>query len=811
MGVIKKILHRSQILGNPRHRNLFLDMEENIHIHYRDLRIELSRFEFEEFSRIFNKQSEELQSIIVKKDYHDGKFANANQDDVRIFTESRLHHEVIYHPKRFSLEECGDGYHFHYRNYKFLIDEADFRKLAEIFRNLDLDAPFARTYKEVNELLHANDIDFMPDNGNIEDQVLAIAVAKHHMPKVRDIFKYINFNSEAQGDDRIYTTEGLKVITRPDTRFNALDYKRMRGVSHTGRLVDFLASNGAVLDKNRVNLIKCQVLDLYYALLAGKVLYVDLNPHMWLFSSDNGHVIFPYSSAAQEGKAKAESLYRTWANLLARLQLNFIKPGKLAFPPESQKQLLKQVEGVLTHEVAAFACVQRIYTMGSLNRSDMGRYHAPFVHGKLAKLGSDVDILVELHPDREADVPSHWTLNVPEASNHCAVYHITQIPMQEEFEDWTKKHPNIKFIEHLIDAYVYFPSHGHTEEKNEFLKKFGAKIFYDRDRDGAINFPAENETISAHIKSQYGFQNVVVEKMNVSTENKIYKVFTEESSYILKLFKIGGNYSRSRVAEHVKYEQTLIAELRERGVDTPAVLPNINGSETTIEGFPYLLFDRIAGVVNQRPEYPIESVTKALAFIHKVQLEKSFDIHHKFEFDDVCMMWLPCFSQYISRPELNKELQNCFLRLTPMVDYFNPGDHRSVLYKTSPFIHLHGDVTPKNVMSNDSGSSVFFDFNNSFYGPRIYDVIDGAIEFSLAEKYIHLADFARFSKFFDCYEKFGALTDDEKKNKLKWIQLVGVIKFIKEIRVFLERPAESLRQKRALAIANFLTLLEKDQ
>lgn len=804
MGVIKKILHRSQVLENPRHRNLFLDMEENIHIHYRDLRIELSRSEFEEFSNIFNKQSKELQTIIIDKDYQDGKFANANQDDVRIFTESRLHHDVTYHPQRFSLEECGDGYHFHYRNYKFLIDETDFRKLANIFKSLDIDAPFARTYTEVSELLHANDIDFMPDSGNIEGQVLAIAVAKHHMPKVRDIFKYIGFTSETQNDDRIYTAADLKVITRPDTRFNALDYKRMRGVNHTQRLVDFLASNGVGLDKNRINLIKCQVLDLYYALLSGKVLYVDLDPHMWLLSSGNDQVVFPYSSTAQEGKAKAESLYRAWTSLLARLQLNFIKPGKMAFPTASQKQLLKQVEATLLREVAAYACVQRIYTMGSLNRSDMGRYRAPFVHGKLAKLGSDIDILVELHPGREADVPEHWSLNTPEASNHCAVYHIAQIPMEGGFEVWAKKHPNIKFIEHLIDAYVHFPSHGYAEEKNGFLKKFGAKLFYDRDRDGVVKFSDENENLSTCLKSIYGLQNVLVEKMNVSTENKIYKVFTAESSYILKLFKVGGNYSRNRIAEHVKYEETLITKLRERGTDTPAVLPSNIDSEGTIDGFPFLLFDRIAGVVNQRPEYPIESVTKSLALIHKVQLEKSLDIQDKFEFDDVCMMWLPCFAQYNNRSELSPELRNCFVRLAPLLDFFNPGDNRSILYKTSPFIHLHGDVTPKNVITNTSGASVFFDFNNSFYGPRMYDLIDGAIEFSLAEKYIHLADFTRFSKFFDCYEKFDTLKNEEKENKLKWIQLVGVIKFIKEIRVFLERPAESLRQKRALAIANFL-------
>jgi hypothetical protein len=41
MGVILRVLHRSENLKKGQFRNLFLDMEENIHIHYRDLRIEL--------------------------------------------------------------------------------------------------------------------------------------------------------------------------------------------------------------------------------------------------------------------------------------------------------------------------------------------------------------------------------------------------------------------------------------------------------------------------------------------------------------------------------------------------------------------------------------------------------------------------------------------------------------------------------------------------------------------------------------------------------------------------------------------------
>ena len=136
MGVITKLLYRGNALQPAPHRNLFLDMEENIHIHYRDLRIELSRGEFEEIVNTFSKQSKQLQAIIDEKNYEDGKLPNANQEDVRIWTESRLNNPVKYHPKRLSIEQCTDGYHLHIRNYKLLLNKEDFKNFCQIIINV---------------------------------------------------------------------------------------------------------------------------------------------------------------------------------------------------------------------------------------------------------------------------------------------------------------------------------------------------------------------------------------------------------------------------------------------------------------------------------------------------------------------------------------------------------------------------------------------------------------------------------------------------------------------------------------------------
>lgn len=807
MGVIKKILFRGDILGKPRHRNMFLDMEENIHIHYRDLRIELSRGEFEDISSIFAKQSCELLQIIEDKKYQDGKLPNANQDDVRIWTESRLKHDLKYHPQRFSLEECGDGYHFHYRNYKLLIDKDEFHQIQRLFASMDLDGPYAATYAEVLQLLHANEVDFTLDAGNIPGETLAIASAQHHLPKIRDIFNYIGFHAAEDTESGLkrYTNDRLQVLVRAEKIRSALDYRYLRGLNSIVRLADYLFAQSVGIDPVELNLIKCNVLNMYYGVKAGTVTNIDTNPQAWLYSAANRQVIFPYKTVSSPAdKTVAENLYRAWSTLLNGCQLAFVKPGKYTLPDEIQIALRKQVDTSLAHDVASYAAVNKIYLMGSALRAELGQYCVPFVHGKLAKLGSDIDILVEIDSRREVDVPGFWSLHLPQASNHCAVYHIAQIPLTNDGSEWRQQFPNIPFIEHLIDAYVYLPSSGYREEIDAFLKKFGAQLFYDRTRDGVLYQSDTEQRIAAWLTEFHEFREASVEKMKVSTENAIYKVFADEHEYILKLFKAAGNYHGSRVAEHTLYEAALIEQLVNRGIPTAKVVIPKQAGEGQIEGFPALLFERIPGFVQQRPEYPLESICAALAKIHQVQLIQPLTIECAFHFDDVCMIWLPLFDEYLNRRSYDEEISGAFSKLASFAALCFPGENRRHWFTRSLSVHNHGDVTPKNVIYDEATGARFFDFNNAFFGPRMVDLIDGAFEFSLAEKYIHLADFARFDAFITYYATHFPLSKEESEDLPHWLALIGIVKFIKEIRVMLQRPQEGLRRKRALAIAGFL-------
>ncbi|MBF0271789.1 MAG: phosphotransferase [Magnetococcales bacterium] len=804
MGVIKKVLYRGQILGKPRHRNLFLDMEENIHIHYRDLRIELSRSEFEEISETFRKQSAELQAIIHEKEYQDGKLANANQDDVRIWTESQLKHEVTYHPRRVSIEACSDGYHLHYRNYKILIDEADFRELARQFQRLDPDAPCASTYAEVLELLEANELDFILDSGNAPAETMSLRVAAHHLPKVRDIFKLIGFTHEATPEGSLYQGNPLKVLVRGEKKGSGLDFRALRGLNHTERLVEFLSRHGAGLDPNLLNRIKCQVLDLYHSLTAGQPAYVACDPQFWLYSPASGRVIFPHS-ATSAGPEAAKTLYRAWSALLTKLDMAFIKPTKVRFDPEAQQALQQRVTDTLLAEVASRAAVNRVYLMGSALRGEMGYYLAPFVHGPNAKLGSDVDILIEIHPEREQDLPANWQLINPEsASSGCAVYHITQIPMARDTSAWSTLHPHLPFMQHLVDAYIFFPSKGNREAKDAFLKKFNAKVVHDRLKNGIVPASGPIQDLTRQVRERYGMPDAVVEPMRVSTENLLYKIFRGENETILKLFKVAGNYHSKRIVEHTAYEEALIHALVARGVETARILPALPGSASTVDGHPALLFERIPGLPQSKPEYPLDKIGAALAHLHRVQINDPVPLPAAFTFEESCQIWLPYFATYQVNPILSPELQTAFAQLAPRVQPFLDESYRQTLHQGMHQVHNHGDVTPKNVIITPEGLTCFFDFNNCYHGPRVLDLLDGGFEFSLADKYIHLADFARFDALLTHYAAHAPLNEAEIRTLPRWILLVGIIKFIKEVRVLVERPKEALRRQRALAIAGFL-------
>jgi aminoglycoside phosphotransferase family enzyme len=807
MGVIKKVLHRTECLTLPRHRNLFLDMEENIHIHYRDLRIELGRKEFEDICLTFSKQSSELLEIIDKKDYMDGELANANHEEERIWTESRLNNPVKYHPQRISLEECSDGYHFHYRNYKILIDEKDFRELQKIFENIDIDSPYASTSNEVIDLLTVNEIDYVLDRNDEKQQHVDISVAAYHHLKVKNILEGIGF--ESTNAPNVYKNQNITIKSKKDSSINHEQIKQLRGFSDVGLLCDFIA--GGNISGDVINEIQCQFVDLYYGLKNKKIKNIQTDINLWMYSKRNRKLIIPYEGAEIKSD-EVDSLYLSWRNLLKKHDLHFKKPAKQIFDADIQVNLSKKIQQNILQQAASFIAVKKIHVMGSFVRKSMGYYTVPFVHGKLVKLGSDVDILIEIDEQREHEIPDYWDFYVDEASNHCAIYHLGNVEFAGDSSDFENRYKNIPFLGHLLDAYVYFPSRGYAAETQAFLDKFKAVCMYDRDAGDRYYYSEKEKKIADEIVRKSALEEIFVEPVKVSTENEIYRVIADNKDLILKLFKVSGNYSSNRILEHVLYEKDLIRKFVSSGVKTPDVIDVIE-ERCEIKKYPALFFERLNAKVQQKPEYDIDMIAERLGELHTVQINSVFDLSQAFAYDDVCMMWLRQFEVYAKNlNDFESKIAVKISDLVSLVNQLNDGAFRSKMYEGSPHVHCHGDVTPKNVIGID-GDYQFFDFNNAFYGPRIVDVINGAIEFSLAEKYVHMADFSRFKEFIEHYEKYARFNDSEKEYFESWVMLVGVIMLTKELRVVSDKAfsrQHKLRRKRALLLADFLLGHRKD-
>ena len=138
MGKIKTLYHRSFQL--PKRSNaevLCIDVAENIHMHYRDLRIEFSLKEFIEFMEHMNLMYEELKEWRV----HHPDWTESDPD---VFEDSfgfefgcpkkKIKAHSDYWDDRISIEKKTSGdYHVKWRNYRFEMSEEAFKRWLVAF------------------------------------------------------------------------------------------------------------------------------------------------------------------------------------------------------------------------------------------------------------------------------------------------------------------------------------------------------------------------------------------------------------------------------------------------------------------------------------------------------------------------------------------------------------------------------------------------------------------------------------------------------------------------------------------------------
>jgi hypothetical protein len=142
MGAIKKILANKELPERELHNSrLFVDLSENAHIHYRELRLMFGVEEFFEFTDIIRESAKEVKSYLKKhpgykeQEVFDGLLvAGGLKRQTSPLQKSPKPHESKYFPNRLQIElqeeEVIDSVHIHFRDYRLVMNIKTFREFA---------------------------------------------------------------------------------------------------------------------------------------------------------------------------------------------------------------------------------------------------------------------------------------------------------------------------------------------------------------------------------------------------------------------------------------------------------------------------------------------------------------------------------------------------------------------------------------------------------------------------------------------------------------------------------------------------------
>lgn len=143
MGKIKKILAQKDLPGRELHNSrMFVDLSENIHIHFRELRLMFGVEEFFEFFSILQEGARDIKRYLKKnpgykeQEVFDGILVGGgNRRQLVPLQKSPEPHTSKYFPNRLQIElqdeRVIDAIHIHYRDYRLVMNIGTFKELVE--------------------------------------------------------------------------------------------------------------------------------------------------------------------------------------------------------------------------------------------------------------------------------------------------------------------------------------------------------------------------------------------------------------------------------------------------------------------------------------------------------------------------------------------------------------------------------------------------------------------------------------------------------------------------------------------------------
>lgn len=145
MGAIKEVLVKKKLKDRELHNSrLFVDLCENIHIHFREYRFVFSLDEFFEFTDILQKSLKDINAYLIQNpEYREGRFPDAviiaggRDRQMKQLQNSPQPHTSKYYNNDFSIElqedYVVDEIHIHYRDFRLVLDRGRFKELADGF------------------------------------------------------------------------------------------------------------------------------------------------------------------------------------------------------------------------------------------------------------------------------------------------------------------------------------------------------------------------------------------------------------------------------------------------------------------------------------------------------------------------------------------------------------------------------------------------------------------------------------------------------------------------------------------------------
>jgi hypothetical protein len=142
MGAIEKVLSKRELPEREVHNSrLFADLSENVHIHFRELRLMFGVEEFFEFTDIVKESGKEVKKYLKKhpgykeQEVFDGLLvAGGIKRQTTPLQKSPKPHQSKYFPNRLQIElqeeKVIDSIHIHFRDYRLVMNIETFRELA---------------------------------------------------------------------------------------------------------------------------------------------------------------------------------------------------------------------------------------------------------------------------------------------------------------------------------------------------------------------------------------------------------------------------------------------------------------------------------------------------------------------------------------------------------------------------------------------------------------------------------------------------------------------------------------------------------